>query len=79
MFADSRYADIEKKCRYADIADADINIGTPLIYIPSQSIEIMLFLLSLVQLICRCVCNTFTKRTPSLYTAGESLLHTLVM
>ncbi len=29
--ADSRYADIEKKCRYADIADADINIGTPLI------------------------------------------------
>ncbi len=31
MFADSRYADIEKKCRYADIADADINIGTPLL------------------------------------------------
>ncbi len=31
MFADSRYADIEKTCRYADIADADINIGTPLI------------------------------------------------
>ncbi len=30
MFADSRYADIEKKCRYADIANADINIGTPL-------------------------------------------------
>ncbi len=30
MFADSRYADIEKKCRYADFADADINIGTPL-------------------------------------------------
>ncbi len=30
IFADSRYADIEKKCRYADIADADINIGTPL-------------------------------------------------
>ena len=30
MFADNRYADIEKKCRYADIADADINIGTPL-------------------------------------------------
>ncbi len=30
MFADSRYADIEKKCRYANIADADINIGTPL-------------------------------------------------
>ncbi len=30
MFADSRYADIKKKCRYADIADADINIGTPL-------------------------------------------------
>ncbi len=29
MFADSRYADIEKKCRYADIADANINIGTP--------------------------------------------------
>ncbi len=33
MFADSRYADIEKKCRYADIADADINIGTPLLII----------------------------------------------
>ncbi len=31
MFADSRYADVEKKCRYADIADADINIGTPLL------------------------------------------------
>ncbi len=31
MFADSRYADIENKCRYADIADADINIGTPLV------------------------------------------------
>ncbi len=31
MFADSRYADIEKKCLYADIADADIYIGTPLI------------------------------------------------
>ncbi len=30
MFADSRYADIEKKCRYADIADVDINIGTSL-------------------------------------------------
>ncbi len=30
MFADSRYAEIEKKCRYANIADADINIGTPL-------------------------------------------------
>ena len=30
MFADNRYADIEKKCRYADIADADINIGTSL-------------------------------------------------
>ncbi len=30
MFADSRCADIDKKCRYADIADADINIGTPL-------------------------------------------------
>ncbi len=30
MFADSRYADIGKKCRYADIADADINIGTSL-------------------------------------------------
>ncbi len=30
MFADSRYAEIEKKCRYADIADADMNIGTPL-------------------------------------------------
>ncbi len=29
MFADSRYADIEKKCWYADIAD--INIGTPLV------------------------------------------------
>ncbi len=28
MFADNRYADIEKKCRYADIADADIHIGT---------------------------------------------------
>ena len=28
MFADNRYADIEKKCRYADIAD--INIGTSL-------------------------------------------------
>ncbi len=28
----SRYADIEKKCRYADIADADINIGTALIF-----------------------------------------------
>ncbi len=27
MFADNRYADIEKS---ADIADADINIGTPL-------------------------------------------------
>ncbi len=34
MFADSRYADIEKKCRYADIADADINIGTPLKIFP---------------------------------------------
>ncbi len=31
MFADSRYADIEKKCRYADIAVGDINIGTSLI------------------------------------------------
>ncbi len=31
MFADSRYANIEKKCRYGDVADADINIGTPLI------------------------------------------------
>ena len=31
MFAEGRYADIEKKCQYADIADADINIGTPLI------------------------------------------------
>ncbi len=30
MLADSRYADIEKKCRYADIVDADINIGTSL-------------------------------------------------
>ena len=30
MFADNRYADIGKKCRYADIADADINIGTSL-------------------------------------------------
>ena len=38
MFADSRYADIEKKCRYADIADADINIGTPLIFILSLSL-----------------------------------------
>ncbi len=28
MVADSRYADIEKKCRYAD---ADINIGTSLL------------------------------------------------
>ncbi len=28
MFADSRYANIEKK--NADIADADMNIGTPL-------------------------------------------------
>ncbi len=28
MFAESRYADIEKS---ADIADADINIGTPLV------------------------------------------------
>ena len=34
MFADSRYADIEQKCRYADIADADINIGTPLLSSP---------------------------------------------
>ncbi len=32
MFPDSRYGDIEKKCRYADIADADINIGTPLLH-----------------------------------------------
>ncbi len=31
MFADSRYADIEKKCQHADIADAYINIDTPLI------------------------------------------------
>ena len=30
MFADNRYADIEKKCWYADIADVDINIGTSL-------------------------------------------------
>ncbi len=36
MFADSRYADIEKKCRYADIADiadADINTGTSLVFL----------------------------------------------
>ena len=26
-----RYADIRKKYQYADIADADINIGTPLV------------------------------------------------
>ena len=26
MFADNRYADIEKKCRYADIADADTSL-----------------------------------------------------
>ena len=26
-----KYADIEKKCRYAHIADADINIGTSLL------------------------------------------------
>ncbi len=31
MFADNRYADIGKKCRYADIADTDINIGTSLL------------------------------------------------
>ena len=31
MFADSRYANIEQKCRYAEIADADINIGTSLV------------------------------------------------
>ncbi len=36
MFADSRYADIEKKSADMpilpiDIADADINIGTPLL------------------------------------------------
>ena len=31
MFADSRYADIEKKSWYANVADANINIGTPLI------------------------------------------------
>ncbi len=30
MFDDSRYADIDKKSRYADIANADINISTPL-------------------------------------------------
>ncbi len=30
MFADSRYADIEKKSRYTNIANADINIGTSL-------------------------------------------------
>ncbi len=30
IFADSRYADIEKKCRYADIADTDIHIGRSL-------------------------------------------------
>ncbi len=31
MYADSRYVDIEKKCWYADIANADINIGTTLV------------------------------------------------
>ncbi len=30
VIADSRYADIGKKCWYADVADADINIGTSL-------------------------------------------------
>ena len=34
IFADNRYADIEKKCRYADIADDDINIGTSLVSLP---------------------------------------------
>ncbi len=33
FFADSQYADIGKKRRYADIADADMNIGTALILI----------------------------------------------
>ncbi len=32
MFAESRYADIKKKCRYGDIADADINIGKSLVF-----------------------------------------------
>ncbi len=44
LFADSRYADIEKKCRYADIADADINIGTPLV-VGTVSLEAQLSLL----------------------------------
>ncbi len=37
MFADSRYAHIEKKCGSADIADADINIGTSLVCTPSHT------------------------------------------
>ncbi len=43
LFADSRYADIEKKCRYADIADADINIGTPLDIIPENNTMLFQF------------------------------------
>ncbi len=43
MFADSRYADIEKKCRYADIADADINIGTPLFFIDGRPFCVSVF------------------------------------
>ncbi len=39
MFADSRYAAIEKKCRYADIADADMNIGTPLLWSTQSNIR----------------------------------------
>ena len=35
IFADSQYADIEKS---ADIADADINIGTPLIFLVAMLI-----------------------------------------
>ncbi len=31
IFADRPYANIEKRCPYADIADADINIGTSLL------------------------------------------------
>ena len=31
LFAYNWYADMGKNCRYADIADADIIIGTPLI------------------------------------------------
>ncbi len=39
MFADSRYADMEKKCRYADIADTDINIGTSLVTLHVMSFD----------------------------------------